>query len=329
MHVRPLRPGPLAIIGDVHGEREALESLLRHLDDRHRVYLGDLIDRGPDSPGVVRLVSEEVQSGRSTVILGNHELNLLRELPKPDNGWFRGEVQYFGDEPMPQAFATEAEQISILDFIATMPLALERQDLRVVHASWGPVDEVRDTTAGVREAFTQFERSIMDGLKRDGLWDTVFRKRWRVLKDPRAKPVLDRAMQEHEYRIQNGNPVKWLTSGPEGKRDDLEWINGRWRQLERLAWWRAYREDIAVVVGHYWRLLPKGSSLKIVDSGKFGGAPPHGALGPMRNVYCIDYSVGRRFLDRLRGRPYTGRLAALLWPERDLVFDDGEVIPSA
>jgi hypothetical protein len=43
-------------------------------------------------------------------------------------------------------------------------------------------------------------------------------------------------------------------------------------------------------------------------------------------VFCIDYSVGKRFLDRLRDRPYTGRLAALLWPEKQLVFDDGEVM---
>ncbi len=302
---------------------------MHHLDDRHRVYVGDLIDRGPDSPGVVRLVSQEVDGGRASVILGNHELNLLRELPKADNGWFRGEVQYFGDEPMPQAFATETEQAFIMDFISAMPLALEREELRVVHASWGPVDEVRDSSQDLGRVFAHFERSIVAGLKRDQLWDAVFRKRWRALKDPSTKPPLDRAMQEQEYRIQNGNPVKWMTSGPEGKRDDLEWINGRWRQLERLAWWRAYREDVAVVVGHYWRVLPKGSALEIVDSGKFAGSTPQGALGPMKNVYCIDYSVGRRFLDRLRGRPYTGRLAALLWPEKELVFDDGEVIPSA
>jgi hypothetical protein len=45
---------------------------------------------------------------------------------------------------------------------------------------------------------------------------------------------------------------------------------------------------------------------------------------------CIDYSVGKRFMERTTpgfdGR-YRTRLAALRWPERKLVFDDAEEIP--
>ena len=41
-------------------------------------------------------------------------------------------------------------------------------------------------------------------------------------------------------------------------------------------------------------------------------------------MYCVDYSVGRRFTERHRGVSdgFTGGLAALRWPERTLVFDD-------
>jgi len=41
-------------------------------------------------------------------------------------------------------------------------------------------------------------------------------------------------------------------------------------------------------------------------------------------VFCVDYSVGRRFLERFRGRrrDFDGGLAALRFPERALVFDD-------
>lgn len=54
--------GPLDVIGDIHGEREALETLLeklgydpagRHADGRRLVFVGDFCDRGPDSPGVI------------------------------------------------------------------------------------------------------------------------------------------------------------------------------------------------------------------------------------------------------------------------------------
>lgn len=330
MHVRPLPSGPLAFIGDVHGELEALESLHRHLDDRHRVYVGDLIDRGPDSPGVVRLVSEECEGGRASAILGNHELNLLRGLVKADNRWFRGEVQLFDAHPMPQAFPTDRERADIQRFLNTLPLALERDEVRTVHAGWGPIEEIRSSTLPIQELFLRFERGVLEALKEDGLHRTAaWRVRWKELFDRHSEPTLDPQMQDQEFRIQNGNPIKWLTSGPEGKRDSLTWISGRWRQLERLAWWRGYHEEPAVVVGHYWRTLPVGSALDVVPSGMFEGAPPQGGLGPRKNVFCIDYSVGKRFLDRLRGRPHTGRLAALLWPERQLVFDDGQVIDAA
>ena len=55
----PLPPGPLDIIGDVHGELGALEALLAHLaeagrtEQRHLVFVGDLVDRGSWSVEVI------------------------------------------------------------------------------------------------------------------------------------------------------------------------------------------------------------------------------------------------------------------------------------
>lgn len=64
-------------IGDVHGCADEFEELLNALDldpDDRVVQLGDLVNRGPDSHGVLQLVREyKVES-----ILGNHELRLLR-----------------------------------------------------------------------------------------------------------------------------------------------------------------------------------------------------------------------------------------------------------
>lgn len=60
--IAPLRAGPLDVIGDVHGEFDALRALLGHLgyddggahpDGRRVVFVGDLCDRGPDSPAVL------------------------------------------------------------------------------------------------------------------------------------------------------------------------------------------------------------------------------------------------------------------------------------
>ena len=56
------------------------------------------------------------------------------------NRWFRGEEQTYEGQPMPQAFATPEERAGFIEFLGELPLALERDDVRAVHASWGPID---------------------------------------------------------------------------------------------------------------------------------------------------------------------------------------------
>ncbi|MEU5944086.1 polynucleotide kinase-phosphatase [Micromonospora sp. NPDC047465] len=90
--------GPFDIVGDVHGCRAELETLLTRLGwelrrDEHgrpvdathpagrtAVFVGDLVDRGPDSPGVLRLVMGMVVAGHAICVPGNHEQKLLRRL---------------------------------------------------------------------------------------------------------------------------------------------------------------------------------------------------------------------------------------------------------
>jgi protein phosphatase len=82
--------GPFDVIGDVHGCRAELEALLaklgydgqarRHPDGRKAVFLGDLVDRGPDTPGVLRLVMSMVGSGEALCVPGNHDVKLMRKL---------------------------------------------------------------------------------------------------------------------------------------------------------------------------------------------------------------------------------------------------------
>jgi len=132
-------PGPIDIIGDIHGEISALQQLLDHLgynqhgthpDDRRLVFVGDLVDRGPSSPAVVELVKKLVEAGRAQCILGNHELNLLRGDPKDGNEWFMTPDQLgkYRSEPV-----TETQKKEFIRFLQDLPLALQRDDLRVAH----------------------------------------------------------------------------------------------------------------------------------------------------------------------------------------------------
>ncbi|WP_158220416.1 AAA family ATPase, partial [Kineosporia sp. A_224] len=90
--------GPFDVVGDVHGCRGELETLLTTLgyglrrDDEGRavgatpppgrtaVFVGDLVDRGPDTPGVLRLVMGMVSAGEALCVPGNHENKLIRAL---------------------------------------------------------------------------------------------------------------------------------------------------------------------------------------------------------------------------------------------------------
>ncbi|OIJ94361.1 polynucleotide kinase-phosphatase [Streptomyces sp. MUSC 14] len=80
--------GPFDIIGDIHGCSAELESLLGklgyvdgvHPDGRTAVFVGDLVDRGPDSPGVLRRVMSMVGSGHALCVPGNHENKYGRHL---------------------------------------------------------------------------------------------------------------------------------------------------------------------------------------------------------------------------------------------------------
>lgn len=89
--------GPFDLIGDVHGCLGELESLLGELgytierDEQGRaidayhgkrkaIFVGDLVDRGPDTPGVLRLVMWMVEADHALCVAGNHEAKLERAL---------------------------------------------------------------------------------------------------------------------------------------------------------------------------------------------------------------------------------------------------------
>lgn len=88
--------GPFDIIGDVHGCHDELVELLgrlgyeitgaadapvvRHADGRRVIFLGDLVDRGPKSPDVLRLAMAMVETGIALCVPGNHDAKLLKKL---------------------------------------------------------------------------------------------------------------------------------------------------------------------------------------------------------------------------------------------------------
>jgi protein phosphatase len=88
--------GPFDIVGDVHGCFDELHSLLtklgyefssnngtpqvQHPEGRKAVFLGDLVDRGPKVPEVLKLVMSMTHSGAALAVPGNHDSKLMRKL---------------------------------------------------------------------------------------------------------------------------------------------------------------------------------------------------------------------------------------------------------
>ncbi|QCB47903.1 metallophosphoesterase [Hydrogenophaga sp. PAMC20947] len=341
--VQTLPDGPLDIVGDIHGEFEALCALLEHLgydengqhaQGRTLVFVGDLCDRGPDSPAVFSLAERLIHAGRAVAVLGNHEVNLLRQDPKEGAGWFFDErVDRDQSKYAPFARPTESERERIVAFVSTLPVALERSDLRVVHAAWlqQHIDAVRDMPVeAFRQTYDAWEQLATDIASNTDLGERMQAEvedwPWGV-EDRERRPPFLHARAEHEVNKQTLNPLKVLTCGVERTGKQTFYAGGKWRFVDRMAWWDEYDQAIPVVVGHYWRQLNPvdRTNLGKENTDLFEDISPLHWHGKHHNVFCADFSVGGRWAARKSGGVlhHDFKLAALRWPERVLQFDDG------
>ena len=119
------------IVGDIHGHVDQLLRLLSklgyqrrnsgspfaHPDGRTVAFVGDLINRGPASSEVIRIVRGMTDAGSAFVVLGNHEFNLIA-------------ASFVGDEKFHKKY------LEHLDWFRSLPFSLEIGGIRVVHAVW-------------------------------------------------------------------------------------------------------------------------------------------------------------------------------------------------
>lgn len=112
-------------VGDVHGRLDLLDGLLAQIGADHRsradgvqpllVLLGDLIDRGPDSRGVLERVLAQPLPGFQTITLcGNHEEALLRLLDEAEPGLLESWL-HFGGDACVRSYGDDPARLSTLD----------------------------------------------------------------------------------------------------------------------------------------------------------------------------------------------------------------------
>lgn len=161
--------GPFDIIGDVHGCFDELLLLLEKLDyqvekqdpnldygfkvtpppGRQAVFVGDLVDRGPKSPEVLRLVMSMVKNQQGWCVPGNHDDKLLRKLQGKDVQVRHGlaeTLEQLADEPI--EFVHEVR--SFLDGLVNH-LIFDDRKLVIAHA--GLREDMQGRASGAVRSF--------------------------------------------------------------------------------------------------------------------------------------------------------------------------------
>lgn len=304
----------LDLIGDIHGCCEALTRLLqrlgyrevegvyRHPEGRKAIFVGDLIDRGDQIPETCRLVKSMYDDGQAQVVLGNHEINAIR-YGETIQGIIDSETDVEHNLPdrtlramhetIAQYRPLGKEWIELVDWLKSLPLFIDGERYRVVHACWDGelINRYRDHyhTAHMTPEFLEasmsagsLEYRIIDRLTRglsmplpegmaleskDGFIRRAFRtKFW------------DRSVQTYGDVVFQPDPLPYdFAEQP---------INSDHRK--RIIHYG--EEEVPVFFGHYWL---KGRPKPLTD-----------------NVACLDYSavkLGRLTAYRFNGEQVLSR----------------------
>nr|WP_272888314.1 metallophosphoesterase [Stutzerimonas stutzeri] len=280
------------LIGDVHGCAHTLTHLLDQLGYRRHagvwtharrqvIFLGDIIDRGPRIREALHLVHDMVEAGQAHCIMGNHEFNAL--------GWFTpappesGKAFVRDHTPRYEMLLRQTfeqferyadEWQAFLAWFMELPLFLENERFRVVHACW--------------------DNSVIDRLRErlsEGRLDADF-LREAAFADAFAAKALDRLLRGTDMPLPAGLTLtsaegftrnffrtKFWEENPRTYGDVVFQPDGLPEQAARLPLSESQKsrlflygpDDPLLFVGHYWR----------------SGVP-----APIRhNLACLDYSA--------------------------------------
>jgi bis(5'-nucleosyl)-tetraphosphatase (symmetrical) len=130
-------------VGDVQGCAPSLKALVKKLPTKSKmIFLGDLVNRGPDSLGALRQLKSLQESGRAECILGNHDLHLLAI----DAG-LRSPKGLDTIQPILSA----PDRKELIHWIRHRPMALSNGHVLTVHAGVLPQWDLQQTIECAQE----------------------------------------------------------------------------------------------------------------------------------------------------------------------------------
>lgn len=299
------------IIGDIHGHADQLEKLLKKMGyekngkgyshpERTAVFVGDFIDRGPKIAETLKIVRDMTEQGKAMAVMGNHEYNALCYHTKNENGeYLRKRTENNTNqhlETLKQFENKSSEWKSYLDWFHTLPLYLDLNEIRIVHACWD--DDNMEILGNIN--------TVTDELLQELNSDKHYKK------SPLFNAV-DECIKGREENIPTGYSFKDK--------------HGKERNEMRVCWYLDpgksfyhdyYMEDITELRGIKvdYSLVKKktyyGESEKPVFCGHywFEGIPKK----EKNNVACVDYSIGKG-----------GKLTAYRWSGEKELKDENFV----
>ncbi len=174
---------PITFIGDVHGWRGRLDRVIE-ASVGELVFMGDLIDRGPESPAVLDRVRTLCEGRRARCLLGNHEYALVRSLGLPGTGYqpdlqlFESWKRGFGGQAVMTAYGVKTPDALMqamgdhLPWMAALPWvlrgSLENRQWIAVHAGLSEEEPCEH----------QVERLTQGWASDDGNAQPLFNKGW-------------------------------------------------------------------------------------------------------------------------------------------------------
>ncbi len=275
------------IIGDIHGYAHSLAALLKKLGyekkfgvyshpERKAIYVGDFIDRGPDSRTVLHIVRNMVEAEQALAVAGNHEYNALLLHTIGHDGQ---PLREHSTKNLWQTQATadsfrqhQGDWLSYLSWMKTLPLLLELDEgIRIVHASWQKLTVQQLNARWGKKALSSDE--FLKESKLSGSWARI------IVGDCLVGHEIelpgDLSFRDTDGHLRKDMRIKWWEN-PEGKTLKDIGLSGEFPDIAiPESWydkWPFYGEsEMPVFFGHYWM---------------------KGKPAPQRNnVCCLDYSV--------------------------------------
>ncbi len=155
----------ILVIGDVHGCLLTLEELLDQVqEEMPLLFLGDVINRGPQSLSTLRLI--KALGSRAKFLLGNHEMHLLASAAGAGKINRRDTIDEILNAP-------DSEEL--IDYIRHQPLLFQWQDYTFVHASIDPAWTLEEAKSLAQEVQTHLQgndwKAYLQHMYGKDLWD--------------------------------------------------------------------------------------------------------------------------------------------------------------